>query len=108
MGAVINVDSSSFEAEILTAPIPAVVDFWAAWCGPCRMMAPVFEELAEEYAGRVKFAKLNVDENQGIAAGFGVMSIPTLIIFKEGREINRIVGYMPKEALKANLEAALK
>lgn len=103
----INVDSGSFEAEVISSPVPVVVDFWAAWCGPCRMMAPVLDQLAGEYNGNVKFAKVNVDEHQDVAARYGIMSIPTLVIFKEGQEIGRVVGYMPKDKLKEELQAAL-
>ncbi|GEA15110.1 MAG: thioredoxin 1 [Moorella sp. (in: firmicutes)] len=103
----VNVDSSAFEAEVLSAPLPVVVDFWAVWCGPCRMMAPVLDQLAEDYAGNVKFAKVNVDENQELAARYGIMSIPTLVIFKDGQEVGRVIGYMPKEKLKEQLEAAI-
>ncbi|WP_406678262.1 thioredoxin [Moorella sp. ACPs] len=103
----VNVDSNAFEAEVLSAPLPVVVDFWAVWCGPCRMMAPVLDQLAEDYAGNVKFAKVNVDENQELAARYGIMSIPTLVIFKDGREVGRVIGYMPKEKLKEQLEAAI-
>ncbi|MBE3573219.1 MAG: thioredoxin [Moorella humiferrea] len=107
MSKAINVDGSAFEAEVLSAPLPVVVDFWAAWCGPCRMMAPVLDQLAEDYAGNVKFTKVNVDENQELAARYGIMSIPTLVIFKDGREVGRVIGYMPKDKLKEQLDAAI-
>jgi len=103
----VNVDDGGFVAEVLSAPLPVVVDFWAVWCGPCRMMAPVLEQLAEDYEGSIKFAKVNVDENQELAARYGIMSIPTLVIFNAGQEAGRIIGYMPKEKLKEQLEAAV-
>lgn len=106
-GLVINVSQEDFEAEVLTAPVPVVVDFWAAWCGPCRMMAPVLEQVADEYQGRIKFVKLNVDENQELATQYGIMSIPTLVVFRDGEEIGRLVGYMPKEKLIESLNALL-
>lgn len=84
------------------------VDFWAAWCGPCRMMGPIVDELAREYAGKVVFAKLNVDESQETASNFGVMSIPTFVIMKDGSEAQRLVGAMPKEKLKEELQKYLK
>lgn len=83
------------------------VDFWAAWCGPCRMMGSVVDELAKEYAGRAVFAKLNVDENQETASSFGIMSVPTFVILKEGTEVGRLVGAMPKEKLKEEVQKYL-
>jgi thioredoxin 1 len=101
------VTEKTFEAEVLKAPTPVLVDFWAAWCGPCKMIAPIVEELAKEYEGKLAVRKLDVDENGGIAARYSVMSIPTLGIFRGGQLVERIVGYMPKEQLKKRIESAL-
>lgn len=103
MGKTVAVDDKSFQSEVLEAKIPVLVDFWAAWCGPCRMIAPIVEELATEYEGKMKVAKLDVDANQESARQFGVMSIPTLILFKDGKPTARIVGYKPKEQLEKEL-----
>jgi len=100
------VGDSDFDQEILQSDIPALVDFWAAWCGPCRTVGPVVEELAEEYAGKVKIAKLNVDENQGTPTKYGVRNIPTLILFKGGQVVDQIVGAVPKSRIKDLLEKA--
>lgn len=102
-----EVTKDNFEDEVLSADSPVVVDFWADWCGPCHMLAPVFEELAGEYAGKLKFAKLNVDEAPTVAGQYGVMSIPTLIIFKNGEPTERIVGVQPKQAMKQQFDAAI-
>ncbi len=101
------VDDSNFDQIVLQSKTPVLVDFWAAWCGPCRMVAPLIEELAEEYEGRVSFGKVDVDQNPKIATKYGVMSIPTLILFKDGKPISNIVGFRPKAELKRNLDAAL-
>ncbi len=103
----IEVTDANFEEVVLGATTPAIVDFWAPWCGPCRMMAPVFEQLADEYAGRVLFAKMNVDENMDVPGTFGTYSIPTLIIFNGGQEVRRIVGYNSKDRLTSALEEVL-
>jgi thioredoxin 2 len=101
------VTDATFAAQVLQSPVPVVVDMWAPWCGPCRMIAPVLSELAGEMAGRVRFAKLNVDENPETASRYGVRSIPTLLVVKGGREIDRIVGVEPKSAIARRLEGAL-
>ena len=103
----LEIDEAKFEDAVLKADKPVLVDFWAPWCGPCRMVTPVVEELAEEYDGKMGFMKVNVDDNPKIASQYGVMSIPTLIIFKEGAPISNIVGFRPKNELKKNLDEAL-
>jgi thioredoxin 1 len=105
--ATVAVTEQTFDSEVLKAPIPVLVDFWAIWCGPCKMIAPIVEDLAGEYAGKIKVLKLDVDENSGVAAKYSVMSIPTLGLFSKGELIERIVGYMPKEQLKKRIDAAL-
>ena len=103
----IAIDDSSFDQIVLQAETPVLVDFWAAWCPPCRMVAPIVDELAEEYSGKISFTKVDVDQNPGIATRYGIMSIPTLLIFKKGEPVSHIVGYRPKEELKRSLDAAL-
>ncbi len=100
----IIVTEQNFEAEVLQATQPVLVDFWATWCGPCRMLAPVLEELAEEYEGRVIVGKVNVDEQPALAAQFGIQSIPTVMLFKDGKMVDMLVGFRPK----AQLEQLLK
>jgi len=101
---IIKIEDSNFEATVLNAEGAILVDFWAEWCGPCRMIAPVLDEIAEELDGVIKVGKLNVDENNQTPAQFGVMSIPTLIIFKGGQEVERIIGFKPKAELSALLK----
>lgn len=90
----------NFQKEVLESPLPTLVDFWASWCGPCRVIGPIFEELSSEYSGKVKFVKVNVDENQKTAAAYGIRSIPTLIMFKGGKAVDQIVGAVPKSQLE--------
>jgi len=95
----ITVNDANFQAEVLTSDKPVLVDFWAVWCGPCKMIAPVVEEIANEYDGKLKVAKMDVDSNPRTAMEYGIRSIPTLLIFKEGRVIEQIVGAVPKRHL---------
>ena len=99
----VTITKNNFEAEVLCSEIPVLVDFWATWCGPCRMLAPVIGEIAEEYAGTVKVGKVNVDEEPELAMQFRVDSIPTVMLFKEGRLVNTTVGFRPKEQITAML-----
>lgn len=103
----IAVDDATFNQQVLKSKTPVLVDFWAPWCRPCIMTAPVLEELAGEYAGRVTFAKLDVDQNAKTAASYNIMAIPNLIIFKDGKPVSQIVGYKPKAELKQALDAIL-
>ncbi len=106
-GQVVVLTAENFEREVLQSEQPVLVDFWASWCGPCKMIAPLIDELAGQYAGRAKIAKLNVDEEGEIAARFGIMSIPTLLLFKQGEQAGRLVGYQPKEHITRLLDGAL-
>lgn len=107
MAGPITVDQRSFQETVLKAKQPVLVDFWAAWCGPCRAVAPIVDELSREYEGKISFAKVNVDENPFLASGYGVMSIPTLIVFKEGKPVEQVIGFRPKTELKRILDSVL-
>src|SRR5919112_1363818 len=106
-GTLNEVTDTNFQAEVIEAETPVLVDFWAPWCGPCRVVAPVLEEIAAERGDALRIVKLNVDENQQTAAAFDVLSIPTLILFKGGQPVKKIIGAYPKKRLEAELEPAL-
>ncbi|MSP79275.1 MAG: thioredoxin [Dehalococcoidia bacterium] len=103
----VDVTDSSFDADVLKSQTPVLVDFWAEWCGPCHMIAPIVEELAAEYDGKIKFTKMDVDANPTTPSSFGIRGIPTLIIFKGGKPVEQVVGAVPKQVLKRRLDAAL-
>jgi thioredoxin len=102
-----NLTTDTFKSVVSTSATPLLVDFWAPWCGPCKAIAPVLDELAAEFDGKISIAKVNIDENESIAAEFGIRAIPTMLLFKGGRVIEQIVGMLPKAALKAKLAAQL-
>ncbi len=102
-----EVTDAEFEQEVLKADLPVLVDFWAEWCGPCHHIAPILEKLAEEYDGKIKFVKVNTEENFDTPASYGILSLPTLLVFKEGQQIERITGARPKGDLKRSLDKVL-
>ncbi len=101
---VVEVSDATFQRDVLNSATPVLVDFWAVWCGPCRAIAPTIDALATEYAGKIKVAKMNVDDNPGTPSQYGIRGIPTLLVFKGGKEVDRIVGAVPR----AKIESALK
>ena len=104
---VVPVSDKNFEAEVLKSDLPVLVDFWAEWCGPCRMISPIVEEIANDLKGKLKVAKINVDDSQELAAQFNIMSIPTLLIFKNGQSVEQMVGAMSKDNLLAKINPQL-
>jgi thioredoxin 1 len=107
MGKPIHLTDDTFDSEVLKSDIPVIIDFWATWCAPCRMIAPIIEQFATEYEGKVKVCKLDVDNNQQVAMNYGIRSIPTVLIFKNGEVVDTIVGAVPKSMLKERLDSHL-
>jgi thioredoxin 1 len=103
----VEVTDANFQNEVVSSKLPVLVDFWAAWCGPCKMIAPIVEELATEYSGKLKVGKVDVDANQGVAMQYGIRSIPTLLVFKDGVVVEQIVGAVPKKNLVEKLNRHL-
>ncbi len=101
---IVVLTQDNFSKEVLQSPQPVLVDFWAEWCGPCKMLSPILDELAQEYDGRVRIGKVNIDEHQGLAAQFGIRSIPTLLLFQQGQVADQIVGLRSKRELKASFD----
>ena len=100
---IVEITQDNFEAEVTQSKLPVLVDFWASWCGPCRMLSPVVDELAEQYDGKVKFGKVNVDEQPRLAMNYSVQSIPTLLLFKDGKPVNKSIGVVPKASIEQML-----
>lgn len=107
MASAVAITDATFQSEVVESPVPVLVDFWAVWCGPCKMVAPIVDELASEYEGKVKVGKVDVDSEQKIATDFGIRSIPTLLIFKDGKVADTVVGAVSKKHLQEKLEEVL-
>ena len=107
MGKPVEINDGSFEAEVIKSDKPVLVDFWATWCGPCKMIAPILEEMATEYDGKLKIAKMDVDSNTKVATQYGIMSIPTLLFFKNGQLVDQVIGAIPKAQLVNRLTKVL-
>lgn len=104
MSNAIDVSDTNFESEVLNSEVPVVVDFWAPWCGPCRKLGPILDDISTEFAGRVKFVKVNTDENLKTAKDYAISGLPSLLVFKDGKALERLVGLMPKSAIISNIE----
>ena len=107
MAEIKNVGLDDFDAEVINSPIPVLVDFWAPWCGPCHMVAPIVEKIAQRYEGKIKVVKVNLDEALELAQRFGIQSIPTLMVFKNGQIVARLIGVQPEQTLASAVESAL-
>ena len=104
----IEITDANFEQEVTKSELPVLIDFWAVWCGPCKMIAPLVEELAGEYEGKIKIGKVDVDSNPQISMNYGIRSIPTLLVFKDGKVVDQIIGAVPKQAIASKLDAQLQ
>lgn len=107
MSNALDINDAVFEQEVLNSEMPVVVDFWAPWCGPCRKLGPVLDEIAQEFEGKVKFVKVNTDENLETAQSYGISGLPSLLVFKNGKAVERLVGLMPKTSIISNIEKHL-
>ncbi|MBI2867725.1 MAG: thioredoxin [Chloroflexi bacterium] len=107
MATIHEVQDATFDQDVLKSTVPVLVDFWAPWCGPCRMVAPIVEELSQEYGAKMSFVKLNVDDNPATAAKYGIRSIPTLLVFKGGQPVKSVIGAVPKRELKKQIDTVL-
>lgn len=107
MGNAMAFTDDNFKTEVLESDVPVLVDFWATWCAPCRMIGPIVEELADEYAGKAKIGKVNTEENVNVTGEYGIISIPTIIIFKDGKPVDQIIGVVAKDAIKKKIDAVL-